>query len=60
MLTRLNKLTATDNTEAITRLTKSVAGVIEVYRTANSLGRFIKWASGIAIAITTLLIYLEK
>ena len=50
----------TDNTEAITRLTKSVAGVIEVYQTANSLGRFVKWFSGIAIAVTTLLIYLEK
>ena len=50
----------TDNTEAINKLTKSVAGVIEVYETANSLGRFIKWASGIAIAIATLLIYFER
>jgi len=50
----------TENTEAITKLTKNVAGVIEVYQTANSLGRFVKWFSGIAIAVTTLLIYLEK
>ena len=49
----------TKNTAAITELTKSVAGVIEVYETASSLGRFIRWSAGIVISIATIILYFK-
>lgn len=51
----------TDNTAAITKLTQSVAGVIEVYQTANSVGKFVKWLSGIAAAVMAVIyMYMER
>jgi hypothetical protein len=49
----------TKNTEAITDLTKSVSGVVEAYETANSVGKFIRWISGIVIAAASVLIYAQ-
>ena len=50
----------TKNTEAITALTKSVSGVIEVYETANSLGKFIRWSASIVVAVASAVIYFNS
>ena len=42
------------NTLAINKLVKSTEGLIEAWTTANSLARFVKWSSGIIIAIVAL------
>lgn len=48
------------NTKAINDLTDSVAGVVEVYSTANSLGKFAKWISGFLLAAGVIWAYLTK
>lgn len=47
------------NTQAITALTKNVSGVIQVYETANSLSKFVRWVAGLIIAVSTVVYYLE-
>ena len=40
----------TRNTEAIERLSASTASLVEAWRTANSVAKFLKWMGGIALA----------
>ena len=48
------------NTKALTDLTASVSGVVEVYNTTHSVGKFIKWISGVVAAIVGLWMYYTK
>lgn len=48
------------NTKALTDLTASVSGVVEVYNTTHSMGKFIKWISGVVAAIVGLWMYYTK
>lgn len=48
------------NTKAINDLTNSVSGVVETYKTANSLGKFVKWSSGIVIGLGIIWTYFFK
>ena len=47
------------NTKAINDLAHSVEGIVEAYRTANGVGKFIKWFGGIAISIGALIAYFK-
>jgi len=48
------------NTKAINDLTVSVSGVVEVYSTTKSVGKFIRWASGTVLGIGALFVYFSK
>jgi hypothetical protein len=48
------------NTEAINRLSESTEGLVEVWSTANGVAKFIKWASGLVIAVVALYAYFTK
>lgn len=47
------------NTKAINDLTTSVSGIVEVYSTASSIGKFVKWMSSIAIGIGLIVAYFK-
>ena len=46
--------------ESMDNLSTSVSGVIEVYTTVNSLGKFLKWISGIVVILAGTWAYFHK